>query len=108
KNYKNNNNNNNNNSNNNNNNNNNNINNNDHNKLRTYRFFKTKLRLENYLLYGTSKGRSLITSIRSGTNTLEIEVGRWKKLPENKRVCRYCTLNSWRMNFILLFFVLIT
>lgn len=62
-------------------------------KLRTYRTFKTKLELEPYLLSEQNKlGRYLLTSLRSGTNKLRIETGRWKKPKEDKedRVCMTC------------------
>jgi hypothetical protein len=62
-------------------------------KLRTYRTFKTKLELEPYLLSENNKpGRYLLTSIRTGTNKLRIETGRWKRPreEESERVCRSC------------------
>lgn len=33
-------------------------------------------------------------SIRSGTNKLEIERGRWVHKPEMQRVCKQCSLNQ--------------
>ncbi len=62
-------------------------------KLRTYRTFKFKLELETYLLSDHRKAaRYLLTCIRSGTNKLRIETGRWKKPKEapEERVCRAC------------------
>jgi hypothetical protein len=62
-------------------------------KLRTYRTFKNKLELEPYLLSEQNKlGRYLLTSLRSGTNKLRIETGRWKKPREveEDRVCMTC------------------
>jgi hypothetical protein len=62
-------------------------------KLRTYVSFKSTLQLEPYLLSETHKaGRYLLTSIRTGTNKLRIETGRWKKPKEapEDRVCRAC------------------
>ena len=64
-----------------------------HPKLRTYKTFKKKLQLEKYLLSGSQKsGRYLLTSIRTGTNKLRIETGRWKRPKEliEQRVCRNC------------------
>ena len=62
-------------------------------KLRIYRIFKTKLRLEKYLSASTNyEGRVLLTNLRSGTNKLEIERGRWKNLKEELRVCTHCNL----------------
>lgn len=62
-------------------------------KLRTYRTFKFKLELETYLLSEQRKAaRYLLTSIRSGTNKLRIETGRWTKPKEapEERICRAC------------------
>ena len=62
-------------------------------KLRTYRTFKTELRLEKYLLSELNKpARYLLTSLRTGTNQLRIETGRRKKPKEkvDERVCVYC------------------
>jgi hypothetical protein len=62
-------------------------------KLRTYQTFKDKLKLESYLLSEKEKtGRYLLTSIRTGTNKLRIETGRWKKRKEKveERVCIQC------------------
>jgi len=62
-------------------------------KLRTYQTFKSKLELEPYLLSDTQKtARYLLTRIRTGTNKLRIETGRWKRPQEalEERVCRVC------------------
>jgi len=62
-------------------------------KLRTYRTFKTKLVLENYLLSEKEKqGRYLLTKLRVGTNKLRIETGRWKRPVEklHERICTQC------------------
>ncbi len=60
-------------------------------KLRTYCLFKKKLRLENYLhTKGNYWGRSIFTSLRSGTNKLMIEKGRWIGLEEKDRLCVQC------------------
>jgi hypothetical protein len=62
-------------------------------KLRTYKTIKTRLELEPYLLSQTNKtGRYLLTALRSGTNKLRIETGRWKRPREAKgdRLCMTC------------------
>jgi len=52
-------------------------------KLRTYRTFKSALELEPYLKSEENPvGTKLLTALRSGTNKLRIETGRWKKPPE--------------------------
>lgn len=63
-------------------------------KLRTYRYFKKNLRLENYLSSSNLKGRMLMTAIRTGTNKLLIERGRWCKKTVMDRVCNNCNLNQ--------------
>jgi len=62
-------------------------------KLRTYRTFKKKLELERYLLSEKEKeGRYLLTRLRTGTNKLRIETGRWKRpfVKAEDRVCLQC------------------
>ena len=60
-------------------------------KLRTYVMFKNKLRLENYLLITSNiYGKAIHTSLRSGTNNLEIDMGRRDNLKVEDRICRYC------------------
>jgi len=59
-------------------------------KLRTYCLFKTKLKLEKYLYSSNSYGKQLHTSIRTGTNKLEIETGRWNNVEVTQRICKNC------------------
>jgi len=60
-------------------------------KLRTYCLFKKKLKLEPYLLTQENYlGRKILTSLRSGTNALMIERGRWLGLDEKERFCLQC------------------
>ena len=64
-------------------------------KLRTFRLFKTSLSLSPYLLTtGSYRGRMLMTTLRTGTNTLRIETGRWEHLEEKQRICDQCDLKS--------------
>jgi len=64
-------------------------------KLRTYRTFKSKLKLEKYLYINTDfRGRMLMFSLRSGTNRLQIEKGRWTKQAESQRLCQQCDAKS--------------
>ena len=66
----------------------------DRSKLRTYVTFKKQLRLEKYLLsYGDPLGRSLHTSLRTGTNDLEIDRARRFGTHRDLRICRFCNLN---------------
>ena len=63
-------------------------------KLRTYKTFKTKLEMEPYLISEHQKAaRYILTSIRTGTNKLRIDTGRYKKPvkePVETRVCNVC------------------
>ena len=56
-------------------------------KLRTYRLIKTKLTFEDYLRSDDTKGRKLMTRLRSGTNFLRIETGRREGLRSEERKC---------------------
>ena len=66
-------------------------------KLRTYQTLKDKLVLEEYLKINTNaKGRQIATSIRTGSNNLRIETGRWTR-PKEKiedRLCMECMNGS--------------
>jgi len=85
------------------------------NKLRTYRLFKYNFSFESYLLYLSEKKRNLLTKFRISAHKLEIEQGRYHKLPIANRICGQCktevgdaihfllqcaTLNKARSNFI--------
>jgi len=65
-------------------------------KLRTYKTFKTEMRLEPYLNFGLPK--SIYTSIarfRLSSHNLSIELGRHKRpyVPPEDRICEKCNLN---------------
>ena len=51
---------------------------------------KSKLELERYLLLGSSLARRVVFSLRSGSNRLRIETGRWRREKEEDRVCKFC------------------
>jgi hypothetical protein len=59
--------------------------------LRTYRIFKSELKLEPYLSHGGFLSRSVMFSIRSGSCRLRIETGRWKR-PREEEKDRLCTV----------------
>jgi hypothetical protein len=62
-------------------------------KLRSYILFKKKLEMETYLISENNKtARYILTSIRTGTNILRIDAGRWAQPREavQNRVCRVC------------------
>jgi len=67
-------------------------------KLRAYIKCKEALELEKYLTSETDRrGTFLLTTLRTGTNKLRIEIGRRKKPrkePEEERVCMVCMSGS--------------
>ena len=60
-------------------------------KLRTYRKIKSRLEQEKYLLL---RDRNELTRLRSGTNRLRIEKGRWVKLKPEERTCVVCETDA--------------
>ena len=56
-------------------------------KLRTYRRIKDKLHLEPYLQFEQRGVRCLLTCLRSGTNFLRIETGRYEGEKPEDRLC---------------------
>ena len=62
-------------------------------KLRLYRTFKSQLVREEYLDTDLPFDiRKQITQLRSGTNKLRIESGRWNKEELENRVCKLCSM----------------
>ena len=60
-------------------------------KLRSYITFKKALVLESYLQSEYDRrGRVIMTAIRTGSNKLRIETGRWEGEREKDRVCNVC------------------
>jgi hypothetical protein len=79
------------------------------------RLFKYNFSFEPYLLYLSEEKRKLLTKFRISAHKLEIEQGRYHKLPIANRICGICkaevgdaihfllqcaTLNKTRSNFI--------
>ena len=58
-------------------------------KLRVYRSFKADLKREEYLSFPSDQ-RSLLATIRSGTSSLRVETGRWRKEALEERICSLC------------------
>lgn len=62
-------------------------------KLRLYRSFKSRLAREEYLDTDLPfVTRKQITQLRSGTNKLRIESGRWNKEALENRICKLCSM----------------
>ena len=63
-------------------------------KLRTYVTFKSVLQTEEYLRNNISRHkRSLLAQLRLGILPLEIEVGRFRNIPVENRLCKCCDNN---------------
>ena len=61
------------------------------NKLRFYKLFKTSLKMEPYLhLIPNFQLRKCISKFRCSDHSLEIEVGRHKKMKIEERICKIC------------------
>ena len=66
----------------------------DHNKLRTYKRYKSSFTREPYVdLVRNRNQRSSLARLRSGSHFLGIEKGRWTRpvTPLDKRTCSYCS-----------------
>ena len=60
-------------------------------KLRNYTKIKNKLKFESYLHCNSNiRGRRYHFSLRNGSNSLEIERGRWKGISRENRLCNQC------------------
>ena len=69
----------------------------DHNKLRTYRVFKSSFTREPYIdLVKNRNQRTAIARLRIGSHRLNIERGRWTRpvTPVEHRLCSYCAPTS--------------
>lgn len=61
-------------------------------KLRTYILFKRLYEPEQYVIYVKCRAhRALLAQIRGGSASLEIELGRYRGLDVNKRICKLCS-----------------
>ena len=61
-------------------------------KLRAYKTFKSELKTEAYVKANVlnTRQRSTISKMRTGTYPLEIELGRYRGVPEENRLCKLC------------------
>ena len=63
----------------------------DSSKLYLYSKLKSEIKLEDYLIKETNfKTRQLITKFRVSDHCLEIEIGRYKNIPREQRICKEC------------------
>ena len=66
----------------------------DHNKLRTYRTYKSSFTREPYIdLIRNRNQKSSLTRLRTGSHFLGVEKGRWSRpvTPLSQRTCAYCS-----------------
>ena len=66
----------------------------DHNKLRTYRTFKSSFTREPYIdLIRNRNQKSSLSRFRTGSHFLGVERGRWTRpvTPLEQRICQYCS-----------------
>jgi len=64
-------------------------------KLRTYALFKTYIYKEKYLsVIKNREVRKCVTAFRISAHQLEIEMGRYKNVPLNSRICKLCKSNE--------------
>ena len=71
------------------------------NKLRTYRYFKICFTNETYL--NCVNHRKALCQLRTSSYTLMCEVGRYHKLPYEKRICFFCPSKNIVSEFHFLF-----
>ncbi len=67
---------------------------NPHSKLRTYKLFKQNHIKEPYLKMKNLAHRRSLTKFRISSHQLEIEKGRFQKLPIDDRICKQCNSNQ--------------
>lgn len=64
-------------------------------KLYLYSKLKSKFKTEEFLeKVSNFKTRQSITKLRVSDHILEIEQGRYRKIPRNQRICKFCNLNQ--------------
>ena len=64
------------------------------NKLRTYRMHKNRLNTEEYVKLVSRYNRSTLAKLRCGSLPLNIETGRYNKVPLELRTCILCDANK--------------
>jgi hypothetical protein len=71
-------------------------------KLLLYNQLKTQIKLEEYLLKETSfKNRQLLTKFRINDHSLKIEIGRYRNIPKEQRLCDKCKVIDNEHRFFL-------
>ena len=74
----------------------------DSSKLFLYSKLKKEIGLEEYLkIEQNFKYRQLLTKFRLSDHTLEVELGRYKNIPRNQRLCKTCKVLEDEVHFFL-------
>ena len=72
------------------------------NKLKTYRTFKTNIKLEKYIQILDQKQRQILCKFRISSHHLYIEKGRYYQMEPEKRICKLCYVEvEDEMHFLL-------
>ena len=75
----------------------------DSSKLFLYRKLKTEIKLEDYLIQQkVFKFRQNLTKLRTSDHCLNIETGRYKKIPREQRLCSSCNEEEDEFHFLLI------
>ena len=70
-------------------------------KLFLYSKLNTNIEFEKYLSLENFNSRQLLTKFRISDHALEVEVGRYKKIPRELRLCKICKLIDDEEHFFL-------
>ena len=63
-------------------------------KLSNYKLLKENFECENYVKMNLNKYvRSVIAQFRAGSLPIEIELGRYQRIPRENRICKQCKMN---------------
>ena len=70
-------------------------------KLKIYNICKNKFGLEKYLIIVNNfELRRSFTKLRTSSHRLQIELGRYQRVPRHNRVCTKCSSKLLKMNYI--------
>ena len=75
---------------------------NDQSKLHLYSQLKTEIKMEDYLILEKNAiNRARLTKFRTSDHSLEIELGRYKNIPREQRLCKFCQVLDDESHFFL-------
>ena len=70
-------------------------------KLYLYSKLKTDFDQSDYLKLNNYNSRKLLTKFRISDHNLEVELGRYKKIPREQRTCKVCNILEDKFHFLL-------